>query len=815
MKNILQERINKLSDLENSSDCRLAVLGLYRISMQHACVSLAEWLVNESSSKSERAFVNSDIEFSDFSSATDGSFVSILSQLLLLAENLGWASVGRKYWEPIQTPTNLLPLVGSKKARIETILSKFVRERNEGGEGHGLAGNYDKDGDIELLNTLLEKLAPLLPRADLSTDKLYIPTSTNSPPVEMGTLVLRGGMPLIYRKLTKTVGGKLLVEAQVLISPTEKEIFKYEAQSRLLELAGKKDLEYEIYETSWCDSWSPLTFLPDRLSAKDDFTGRLDELKQLAEWADNPDYRMCMVWGDGGMGKTTLVVEFIHRILEKKLVSWQPEIITFYTAKKTRWGLNGLEHITTQELGVADAAVTIARMLNSATLDRSWYEKDARGTIEKLATLQSEWSVNRDSHLIVLDNTETMAENEEDLKALTAQIKYLAQKVGRVIITSRRRESIPAELVQAKSWSDEEGAEYLNKRGSKLHCLPIIQAGNSTLRRYSRDLGNKPIVLDVFAQAATLQASGGLDNAYETVQRMQRQDLGLFLYEDAWGRISPNLRYVLLLMTRVSQTHDEYSMQLCCQRANVTLMAATEALEESKGIATVARFGMGLQLTFNPEFFQFCQQRLEHIGGLMVPTNEDVEAVKKRYSDFIKSSSTHIKDKHLLAYRTPYAKAAWTFFHEGNMDECIRFYSLAIKIDQDNGWLYDRFAYSLFTFRKYPEALIAAQKATSLMSNDPTSWFTRGLIESRRGDALAALQSYQTAADHGQPENLCQLQSASAWMLGPKPDLDRASKCLERAKKTAPRDKFYIKFMSELKRVEYKLQQAIEKKELE
>lgn len=812
MKKILMDNVEGLGQIANAGDCRLAVLGLYRIAMQHACVSLAEWLVNEGTKNSHKVLSQSDLEFSDFATAADGSFINILSELLLMAENIGWTSIGRKYWELVDTPANLLPLIGAKKTRIDTILSKFVRERNDGGEGHGLAGNYDKAADIELLRLLIDKLSPFLPRADVTTDKLYIPSAASAKPVEMGTLRLRNGRPLVYRKILKVEGGRLLVDAQVLKSPTEKEVFKYETASRLLELAGKKDAEYEICETSWCDDWSPLAYIPSRLSSKDDFTGRRAELQLLADWADNDDYRMCQVWGDGGIGKTTLVVEFLHRMLEKDLVRWKPQLITFYTAKKTRWGLGGLEHITTQELGVADAAVTIARMLSTDSLDRGWYEKDAKGTIDKLATLQGTWGVDRNSHLIILDNTETMAENEEDLQALNEQIKYLARKVGRVVITSRRRESIPAELVRAGFWSDDEGAEYLNKRGVKLGCQPIISAGDSTLRRFSRDLGNKPIVLEVFAQAATVQV-GGLDSAYETVQRMQRQDLGQFLFEDAWARISPNMRYVLLLMTRISQTHDEYSMQLCCQRANVTLMAATEALEESKGIATIARFGMGLQLTFNPEFFQFCKQRLEPIGEQMVPTDEDVTTVKKRYGDFIKSSTSHIKDKHMLAYRTPYAKAAWAFFHEGNKDECIRFYDLAIKVDSENGWLYDRYAYSLFSFRSYPEALSISRKATSLIPEDPTAWFTRGLIESRSGDCPAALVSYQNAALKGQPEHLCHLQSAAAWLSNTTPDLGSARRSLERARKTVPQDKFFIKFMSEFKRVEFKLQDALDKAE--
>lgn len=164
----------------------------------------------------------------------------------------------------------------------------------------------------------------------------------------------------------------------------------------------------------------------------------------------------------------------------------------------------------------------------------------------------------------------------------------------------------------------------MRKRGLTLGCVSIGQAGAQTLRRYSRLLVNKPIALEVFVQAAS-SPGVGLDNAFQRVQRMQRQDLGQFLYNDAWARLSPELRHVLLLMSRVGDTHDQNLMQLCCYRANVTMVAASESIEESKGIATISRFEGAMQIAFNPEFFNYCSDRTEMINGKEYPLVEDVD----------------------------------------------------------------------------------------------------------------------------------------------------------------------------------------------
>ncbi len=81
-------------------------------------------------------------------------------------------------------------------------------------------------------------------------------------------------------------------------------------------------------------------FLPERAISVADFTGRKKEITELIDWFNDPeDSKRCLVYGDGGIGKTTLILEFMHRVLEGSIeVEWKPSVITFYTAKKDSLG---------------------------------------------------------------------------------------------------------------------------------------------------------------------------------------------------------------------------------------------------------------------------------------------------------------------------------------------------------------------------------------------------------------------------------------------------------------------------------------------
>ncbi|WP_142098552.1 tetratricopeptide repeat protein [Bordetella hinzii] len=802
MYKLLANRIKAAEQLKDPAHVRIAVLGIFRITMQHACVTLGEWIVRALRENPARLSSYTSVDIAMFAQPADGALVSLLSQLLVAAENIGWRSVGRHYWEQTELPAELRQLTGTTRANLETILTAFVRSRNDGAEGHGLPGGYSPQTDVAVVQTLIRCLAGILPTVSKDDGRLYLPTQGDRPAEELTTLKLFDSNPICYRRLRRTSAGRVQIDAQIQKTLLTRDETTYEVPNVLLDLPRSASPEYDIAEPVWTDSWKPFIHIPGRLASSDVFTGRAKEISALADWADDTDSRKCMVWGDGGVGKTTLVVEFLHRLLEgSTTVEWRPELITFYTAKKTRWGLQGLEQISAQDIGVADVALDIARMLTTPNLDRSWFEKTPRDVIQKLASLLAEMKISRDNHLIVLDNTETMARSDADVQALAMQINELSRRVGRVVLTSRRREHIEALPVQTENWSEEEGAEFLRKRGNALRCISIQQAGDATLKKYSRSLINKPIALEVFVQAASAPGIS-LDSAFQRVQRMQRQDLGQFLYDDAWARLSPELRRVLLLMSRLGDSHDQYLLQLCCQRADVSVAAASEAIEESKGIASITRFEGTLQITLSAEFYNYCIERWEQIDGKRTPTDEDVEWVRRRYAEFLQSASAQVHDRNVRAFRVPAARAAWKSFTEDRLDDSLGYYEVAILEDAENGWLFDRYAYTLMKVKKYELALEKSKRAVLLLPDDPEVYFTKGMIEGRIGNASNAVADLDKAAKHGKPKHLCELQKAYAYVYSSPANLTEARACLDKANRSAPKDKFLSRFIDEATRFE-------------
>ena len=385
MKNLLENRLRDAEKLKVPEHVRQAVLGLFRITLQYACVSLAEWIAYTLNSEPEKLSNFTEIDLTQFYAPADGTLVNLLTQLLVASENLGWRSVGKIFWEQNRLSGELAVFVGAPKANIETILGAFVKARNDSVEGHGLAGDINEKNDVAVVSELIRCVANILPVSLRDGTTLVLPRLGDFPEVKMRTLRLVNGNPICYRKIKQSAAGRLLVDAQVQLTLLSREDIAFEVPDVFLELPRRVAFEYSIFDTPWEESWQPFIHIPSRLASQHEFTGRSNELGQLAAWADDADSRKCMIYGDGGVGKTTLVVEFLHRLLEGKLPAvWRPEIITFYTAKKTRWGLSGLEHISAQDIGVADVAIDIARMLTSQKLDKSWFGKQPNEADSKI-----------------------------------------------------------------------------------------------------------------------------------------------------------------------------------------------------------------------------------------------------------------------------------------------------------------------------------------------------------------------------------------------------------------------------------------------
>jgi tetratricopeptide (TPR) repeat protein len=756
MKRLFSFIIDQVSDpLLSAEAVRLATLGLIRMMTQHAIVVLAEWLAVQ-----PKHLERSCTEFTKVAGATNGTLAELLGSYLIMAEHAGWNNVSGTLYDRMRATDEVSRMVQRRDPNLDDLLRAIAWSRNEGAEGHGLPGNYIRDLDLELLRITFERLMQILPDIQDSGDNLVFTRNNLEAPLPIKTLRLDDGHPVLVRKLVVVRAGVLRVEGQVWLSTTSKRDTNFEVMDIRAALpAGIRPTYSAEYQAV------SFVYLPERLAASEEFTGRRKELQELTDWADDEDSRACLVYGDGGIGKTTLVLEFAHRLLEGRLpdVVWQPDIITFFSAKKTRWGIGGLERLSAENIGVVDLVRHMAMLLGPRELDPHWYKGDVGAAIDRLAGLLGEWRVNRKSHLIILDNTETMIESVAERQNLATGIRLLARKIGRVLVTSRRAEVIEAQPIQIEPWSDDECADYLKKRGSALQCEPINRSGLASLRGYGRRLGNKPIILEAFVQATKVR--GSVEAGFLYVQNLQREDLGAFLYEDAWGRFSDEIKCLLLLMTRVADLHDHISLGLCCERVGVTVMNAEEAIRESRGIASHATYLGRPEIVFYPEFMRFCQDRTIEVEGVPRPKSDEASLIHNAYRETVKAQAPRSGEWSLIALRSRYARQAWRHFEAKERDEAIKSFNKAIEDDGDNGLLRAQFAFALWRYTMYVEALEQVNLAIKLEAENPECWFIKSKVEIDRGDTYSAMATIQRAEELGKNRYLCDLLRARALVF--------------------------------------------------
>lgn len=801
MYNIFLSNIKAARKLKTEKNISEVSLSLFRMLIQHICISNAEY-INILAKENSENMSKIDIDFDVLCRASDGTCIDFISTSLTQIAKLKNNSIARFYYEnsSISNKSTLIEWLQKDEISLKDLLQAYVADRNDSVYGHGISSS-NLFLDLDIIEYILEKLKNFLPESK-GTDVLYFPKIFHIPD-QIQTLRLFDSNPICYRTIKKTNNGKIRIIVKIQKTLTSATDHSYEVPNKIFNISSKK--VYEIYEYN---DWNPLVFLPERSTSVSDFTGRKTEINELIDWFnDYEDSKRCLVYGDGGIGKTTLIIEFLHRVLEGSLdVEWKPNVITFYTAKKTRWGINGLESLSTNNVGVADVALHIAKLLE-IKLDNSWYQKDAETIIKKLKTLLDQQKIKKDEHLIILDNTETMAENDEDIINLGKQINLLSRYAGRVILTSRRTERLEARPIETTKWSDEEGAEYIQKRGAALGIEAINKAGVSTLKRITRELNNKPLILNVFIQFAN-ELKSSLETALERVKRLQEKDLGMFLFADVWERFSEKEKHFLLLLTHFGADHDQYFMQLASDKAKLTFSLAQGTLEGSKGICQLSSIDGQLQITFNNDFMKFCRGRTITFDGKKHPLQKDLDSIQSKYTDFLKHIEVEISDNDQKAYVSRFARAARKFFSEGNKPKTIEYYELAIDEDPTNIWLLEKYANTLFIYKDFPEAVEKINKATKIDSNHLELQFTKGKILARIKECtLESIKCLDYAHKLGKPLHLCELQKVYAYLSND--DLDNAKLSLDIAKTNIPKDSYYEKCKAETERLERKLRNYI------
>lgn len=756
MKKYFDKLRQEISQCSSEVECRVRVVSSVRLLLQQVTYGLLEWITKQHPApelQPDHLFIQS------LRSPADGSLVDALEAMLISCEQLGWAGVARLLIRPVvNRPASRI--CGTNPKTILGLLRGIVFLRNDGAEGHGLVGGYDREAELDALHVLVDELAIVLPMIAADDVSVSIGEGRLQQPLEF--IRAWKGTPALIRRIKILSTDRTRATCQIDDGGGSRSEFTYEAPNLFHHLAGRSLPSLTI----WDNAWEPLCYLPDRTT--DSFTGRSDQIKDLKEWMEDDESRACLIFGDGGYGKTTLALEFIHRVLDEDLpVEWHPTVIMFYTAKRWQWGLNGLQPIAAGQPHLLELIAFLHMLLFGHYPPAEFYRFDIPQAASNLeGKIKNELKLSRKEILVVIDNAETLIENEAERILLGKELKEISRRIGRILLTSRRREFIEAFPIAIDVLTPEETIEFLRDRAKKLKLNIINKASDIAILEAVQKLERRPIVLEAFANALTDPSVKKIDDAASRVATMLRKDLGDFLFADAWSRLSQDIRRLLLLMTRVGDVHDDQSLRICASIVGVSVQAAELALEESGGIGSMINVQGALQLTFSKNFLEYAREKSIVISnGTHSPSDEEVSKAQSQYSTYVKNARSYSGDRIAPAFRTPQARAAHRARQEGNFEECRRLYDAAVMTDSANGWLFDRFAYFLFhDIRDNEAALHQAKKAVELLPEEGEVWLTRGLIEARLGQVRACEISVGKAEEFGVGWPRCSIQRAWAYL---------------------------------------------------
>jgi len=494
------------------------------------------------------------------------------------------------------------------------------------------------------------------------------------------------------------------------------------------------------------------------------FVGRIKELDKLKEWmGDISDSRACLVFGDGGFGKTTLVLEFFNSLLEGSIeTNFQlPSIISFYTAKRTKWTEEGLIHFK----GISEAMEDSVRELLyclSPVLGKEWYRHEGRSLIDKAAQALADEGFDRNDVLLIIDNTETMATSQVDAQELGDFISMVARRIGRVVITSRRREILNAEPLPVSQLSESEALLLLQKLGAEYGARSISQAGEARLRSVCAQLMCKPLLIDTLVRYIA-RSSSGIQDGLDQILKKTNDELLEFLYEDAWARMSALVQKVFVTLVSLASPLDGKCVGDVCTQLGVLHAEFQGSLGETY-FSTIVDRGDTYDLEIVELAKEFFRQKKKKL-----PT-EDAELIDKIAMKVDKQATVRFEieksyrtDRVADGFRNEYAKAAKIATFKKDNVAATENFELALLEEPLNAALHERYASFLFrTLGKANAAYPFAERAVSLDEHSADAWLTFGLIKYKLGDLSGGDGAIDKALRFGKTEQLCSLRKGIA-----------------------------------------------------
>ena len=643
--------------------------------------------------------------------------------------------------------------------------SAWVAFRNKK-SAHGVVSKADmEEWSAKLLLLLRRSLVcfgETLPQiVDTTTNTLEVTVGSST--LTLNTPLVRSGKPVVILGV-KTRKGIWKLEGQTL-DWCESHSFTVDLPegSVFEELESNFSSKFDVVELEF-DGRKHSVFSNVPVRQTSTFEGRAKELATLSGWMNEPEEsKFCLIFGDGGIGKTTLALEFLNRILDgdEVLTARPPSIISYYSAKMTRWSEEGVVHLQ----GISDAMEDCVRELLYClypVLGKDYYKLSDTALVDRVAAEFAEQGFRRNDILLVLDNTETLATSPEEVEKFSAFLKLIGRRLGRVLITSRRREFVAFEPLQISSLSDEECTSLMRRLADEYSATAIKQAGESKLRRAANQLANKPLLIDTLVKYLA-RSPVGINQAIEQVFRKTNDQLLEFLYDDAWLRINELQQDVFLVLVSAAVPLNSDCVADACALVGIQHVEFQKALDETY-FATVTDYGDRYDLQIVELAGRFFHQQLQKRG----------EGVRRRIKDYAlkvdaqatrryRVEQAYQQDRVAEAFHSQFAKAAKIATAQGDLKAAEDNFRLALEEEPMNAALHDRFAWFLLNRCLRPDdARQYSEQAVELDPHNADASLTLALCWYRLGQLAKGDSEIDAARKKGKPKSLCMLRKGIA-----------------------------------------------------
>lgn len=754
MRGLFSREMDLAAGLEDAGLKFGYLISVVRAILQHAAVSALEYCYRHGGDFEEWELAQTAGRLLN---PNDGDTHHTLNALIPVIRNCGWSSCCSGWFENCE-----IPGTERETASLDDHVGFFVGFRNDR-PGHGVVDAATIQASLVWLPKLAERLLAGLedllpqPRAD---GHLELTTPHGILPIE--TLRLVQNQPILVRRIAHR-GSLWKVFYQVLDSARSDEGFvEIKDTSPIVASAlGRADSFSTSCLRYGTKEWHPTVLVPARQTKV--FQGRTHELVQLAEWYNNLDSRACLVYGEGGIGKTTLVLEFLHELLAAypQDARWFPDVVCFFSAKRTRWGPDGLEAIPWITPAVGEAVRQLVRLLEPR-LDRQWLDADPTATVDRATNLFREAGLKRDGILLVLDNTETLARTAQEENDLARLISRLSSRLCRLLLTSRRHERVEAFPVRVLEMDQDDSVQLLRRLGEEYGAKALTSAGDTRLRTVAKQLEGKPLLMDVFARFAS-HGGRGIDESLQMVLQAARADLGAFLFHDAWQRIGEGERRVYFVLALLGGAIEEQAVGWICGEVGTSFSHWLDTFEETR-FGNIISYESRNDIQLGLDMKEFLEGLFKDLPSeLQTSLRNSAESIKNKYVELVRARDARISDRVMQAFRTPPAKAAWLAAKRGAFEEAILWYEEALHLDAQNALLWDRFAWFLAMQRgDFGRARECALEACRLAPDDGEVHFTAGLVFARLGLVDETDFHLSKARTGGKPAHLCDLQRARA-----------------------------------------------------